>query len=100
MSWDKEVGEIERRQHFAKQMGGKDGIDRQKKRGKLTVRERIDQLVDKGSFHEFMGLTGTSRYERGDLVAFTPKGSVVGTAKLRRRKLVGNSGDFTVRGGS
>jgi acetyl-CoA carboxylase carboxyltransferase component len=100
MSWEKEVGEIERRKHFARQMGGKEGIDRQKKRGKLTVRERIDQLVDKGSFHEFMGLTGSSRYEGGDLVAFTPKGSVVGTAKLDGRKVIVNAGDFTVRGGS
>lgn len=100
MSWEKEVGEIERRRSFAKQMGGKEGIDRQKKRGKLTVRERIDHLVDKESFHEFMGLTGTARYEGSELVAFTPKGSVVGTAKLDGRKVIVNAGDFTVRGGS
>ena len=63
MSWEKEVGEIERRKSLAKQMGGKEGIDRQKKRGKLTVRERIDHLVDKGSFREFMTLSGSARYE-------------------------------------
>jgi acetyl-CoA carboxylase carboxyltransferase component len=47
-----------------------------------------------------MGLTGTARYEGSELVAFTPKGSVVGTAKLDGRKVIVNAGDFTVRGGS
>src|SRR5690242_3274775 len=100
MSWEKEVGEIERRKKLASQMGGKEGIERQKKRGKLTVRERIDHLVDKDSFREFMTLSGTARYEGSDLVGFTPKGSVVGMARLEGRKVVINGGDFTVRGGS
>jgi acetyl-CoA carboxylase carboxyltransferase component len=100
MSWEKEVGELGRRKVFAGQMGGNEGVERQKKRGKLTVRERIDQLVDKGSFQEFMGLTGTGRYQGNDLVSFTPKGSVVGIGKLDGRKVVINAGDFTVRGGS
>ncbi len=100
MSWEKEVGEIEHRKQLARQMGGKEGIERQKKRGKLTVRERIDHLVDKDSFREFMTLTGTARYEGSDLVGFTPKGSVVGMARLDGRKVVVNGGDFTVRGGS
>jgi acetyl-CoA carboxylase carboxyltransferase component len=100
MSWEKEVGELGRRKAFASQMGGKEGVERQKKRGKLTVRERVDQLVDKGSFQEFMGLTGTGRYQGNDLVSFTPKGAVVGIGKLAGRKVVINAGDFTVRGGS
>jgi len=100
MSWEKEVGELGRRKVLAKQMGGKEGVERQKKRGKLTVRERIDELVDKGSFQEFMGLTGTGHYKGNELVAFTPKGSVVGMGRLDGRKVVINAGDFTVRGGS
>ncbi len=35
-------------------MGGEDGIARQKQQGRLTVRERVDLLVDPGSFEEIM----------------------------------------------
>jgi acetyl-CoA carboxylase carboxyltransferase component len=53
MSWEKEVAEINHRQALARQMGGPEGIERQHKRGKLTVRERIDRLVDDKSWQEF-----------------------------------------------
>ncbi len=46
MSWEKEVLEIERRRHLAKQQGGKEGIAKQHARGRLTIRERIDVLLD------------------------------------------------------
>jgi acetyl-CoA carboxylase carboxyltransferase component len=100
MSWEKEVGEIERRKGLARQMGGAEGIERQHKRGKLTVRERIDRLVDKGSWNEFLTLTGTGRYDGTDLTGFTPKPSVDGEAKIDGRKVIVTGGDFTVRGGS
>jgi acetyl-CoA carboxylase carboxyltransferase component len=100
MSWDKEVAEINRRQAFARQMGGADGIERQRKRGKLTVRERIDRLVDTASWQEFSGLVGTGRYNAGELVGFTPKPAVDGLAKIDGRKAIVTGGDFTVRGGS
>ena len=100
MSWEKEVGEIERRKTFARQMGGAEGVERQRKRGKLTVRERIDRLVDPGSWHEFLSLAGTGRYDDGELVGFTPKPSVDGEARIDGRKVIVTGGDFTVRGGS
>ena len=52
MSWQEEVDEINRRVELAKQMGGPSNVERQHSGGKLTVRERIDRLVDPGSFHE------------------------------------------------
>jgi methylmalonyl-CoA decarboxylase subunit alpha len=100
MSWEKEVGEIERRKVLARQMGGPEGVERQRKRGKLTVRERIDALVDQGSWNEFLGLTGTGRYDGTELTGFTPKPSVDGEAKIDGRKVIVTGGDFTVRGGS
>ena len=81
-------------------MGGPEGIERQHRRGKLTVRERIDALVDAGSFREFHSLAGVGVYEDNALKAFTPRGSVEGTAKLGGRKVILSGGDFTVRGGS
>ncbi len=100
MSWKPEVNELNRRKELARRMGGAEGIARQRERGKLTVRERIDALSDPGSFREFMGLVGRARYEDGKLEDFTPKGVVEGTCTLGGRKVVVTAGDFTVRGGS
>lgn len=100
MVWEKEVEELQRRRTLAKQMGGAEGIERQHSRGKLTVRERIDGLVDPGSFDEFMGLMGAATYKDTQLESFTPKAAVEGVAKINGRKVVLTGGDFTVRGGS
>jgi len=100
MSWQKEVDELQQRLALARQMGGPEGVARQRRDGKLTVRERIDALADPGSFREFMGLTGRGSYEDGTLTGFTPKPVVEGTLRLAGRKAVVTAGDFTVRGGS
>jgi acetyl-CoA carboxylase carboxyltransferase component len=100
MSWQPEIDELHRRKEMAKAMGGAEGIARQRRQGKLTVRERIAALADPGSFDEFMGFSGTGSYEGGKLTHFTPKPSVDGTMRLDGRKVVVSAGDFTVRGGS
>ncbi len=98
--WDPEVAELEQRRTLAHGMGGPDGIARQHGQGKLTVRERIDQLADAGSFREFMGLMGHATYDGTNLTAFTPKAAVEGFCRIDGRKVVVTGGDFTVRGGS
>ncbi len=101
MTWQPEVDELKQRQEFAAQLGGERGIAEQRKRGKLTVRERIDALADPGSFREFAGLVGSGEYnDNHELVGFTPKGAVDGFCTLDGRRAVINGGDFTVRGGS
>jgi acetyl-CoA carboxylase carboxyltransferase component len=100
MSWRKEIDELERRRLLALEMGGEEGIARQRRRGKLTVRERIDALADPGSFREFLTLMGHGVYQGDELVAFTPKPSVDGLCRVGGRKIVVTAGDFTVRGGS
>ena len=100
MSWEKEVEEIKFRQHLASKMGGEEGIRVQHERGKLTVRERIDHLVDPDSFNEFMGMIGRATYDGTELKDFMPKGSVEGFCNLDGRKVVLSAGDFTVRGGT
>jgi acetyl-CoA carboxylase carboxyltransferase component len=100
MSWKPEIDELQQRKDLGKQMGGPEGIERQHSRGKLTVRERIDKLVDPGSFSEFGELVGAARYEGSQLSGFTPKGAVEGVCKLNGRKVILSGGDFTVRGGS
>ncbi|MEE8397478.1 MAG: carboxyl transferase domain-containing protein [Desulfobacterales bacterium] len=100
MTWKPELEELEHRRTLAEKMGGKEGIERQHKRGKLTVRERIEGLADPGSFQEVGGLAGSGSYEDNKLVDFTPSNSVVGFCELNGRKVVFSAGDFTVRGGA
>jgi acetyl-CoA carboxylase carboxyltransferase component len=100
MVWQPEIDELNYRMELARQMGGEEGIARQRRRGKLTVRERIDTLSDPGSFQEIGGLAGSATYEGEKLVAFTPANTVIGISRLGGRKVVLNAGDFTVRGGA
>lgn len=100
MSWQSELDELHHRKELGKQMGGPEGIERQHARGKLTVRERIDKLVDPESFSEFGPLVGAAHYDGNRLTSFTPKGAVEGVCKLNGRKVILSGGDFTIRGGS
>jgi len=100
MSWQPEVDELNRRLELARRGGGPEGLERQRRRGKLTARERVEALADPGSFREFMGLAGRGKYENYELVDFTPKPAVIGFARIDGRKVIVNASDFTVRGGS
>jgi len=100
MVWQPEIDELKHRKHLAEQMGGKEGIERQRKRGKLTVRERIAKLADPDSFQEIGGLAGSATYEDDKLVDFTPSNMVIGICKINGRKVVLSGGDFSVRGGA
>ena len=46
MGWEREIEELRTRERLAREMGGKEKIERQRSGGKLTVRERIEQLLD------------------------------------------------------
>lgn len=100
MSWRDDVDELNRRRALMRRMGGEERIERHHASGKLTARERIDAVVDAGTFREFRSLVGESRYEDGELAHFLPKGAVEGMARFDGRKVVLSAGDFTVRGGS
>ena len=101
MTWESEIAEIAKRKELAKARGGPEGVARQRRRGKLLGNERIDGLLDPGTLTEFMSLVGRPEYdEAGELVAFTPKGSIEGFGKVNGRKVVVSAGDFTVRGGT
>ena len=58
MSWESELEELRRRQQLAQQLGGDARVKRHKDGGKLTVRERIDALLDPGSFREVGSIAG------------------------------------------
>lgn len=82
-------------------MGGVDKVKRQHDQGRLTVRERIDKLIDKGSFHEIGAVSGIGEYDSsGELQKLTPANCVFGRARVDGRTVVVVGDDFTVRGGS
>ncbi|MEM0246361.1 MAG: acyl-CoA carboxylase subunit beta [Desulfurococcaceae archaeon] len=81
--------------------GGKDKIEQQKQKGKLWVRERIEKLLDPGSFVEFQWMrTHRSTYFGLDKQKFYSDGVVVGYGKLDGKVVYVYAQDFTVLGGS
>ena len=73
MSWEKEVKDIKNKRHMAEQMGGKEATDLQHNKGRLTIRERIEGVLDKKSFDEVGKIAGHSEYDtEGTLKNFTP----------------------------
>lgn len=99
--WDEELAELDRRREAALQMGGPERVARQRAAGRLTVRERLDALVDAGSWREVGVLAGRGEYDGGGaLTKFTPTSFITGFARLDGRRVVVCADDFTVRGGA
>ncbi len=74
--------------------GGAERIGKQHAKGKLTARERIDLLLDPGSFHEIDAFA--TRSQDG----FKPESVVTGWGTVDGRTIYVFSQDFTVQGGS
>ena len=101
MNWKKETQEIRLRKRLAKKQGGKKAIALQHTKGRLTLRERIDKLIDKGSFQEQGEIAGGSEVsDQGEITSFTPANFILGFAKINGRQVVVGGEDFTVKGGS
>lgn len=101
MSWEKEIEELRLRQKLAKKMGGEEKVARHVNAGKLTVRDRIDKLLDADSFEEVGSITGKVEYdEKGDLVDMQPANLVTGRGRLDGKRVIVAGDDFTVRGGA
>lgn len=81
--------------------GGQKRIDDQHKKGKLTARERIDLLMDPGSFEEIGMLVEHRAKDFGiDKEVYLGDGVVTGYGTVNRRLVYVFSQDFTVFGGS
>ncbi|HEU5204302.1 MAG TPA: carboxyl transferase domain-containing protein, partial [Candidatus Limnocylindrales bacterium] len=81
--------------------GGRARIDQQHARGKLTARERLDLLVDEGSFQEMGALATHDETDFGLAEQRYPgDGVVAGFGKINGRRVAVFAQDFTVLGGS
>ena len=101
--WNRELKELERRRNIAHQMGGEKNISKQHEKGKMTVRERIDALVDKHSFLERGILAGVPTYDKDEkdrLISLIPCPFVMGIVKINGRRVALHGDDFTIKGAS
>lgn len=80
------------------------GYVRQKQSGKLWVRERVEQLLDSGSFQEVGSVSGTVKWKQTgprseEPIDYVPSNNVQGFGRLRGRKIVFTADDFSIRAG-
>lgn len=101
MTWRKEIEELQVRTRMAHAMGDADKIERHRAAGKLTVRERIEALLDPRSFREIGTLAGKADYdEEGRLRSFTAGNILYGLGRIDGREVVVTGDDYTIRGGA
>ncbi|MCX6609675.1 MAG: acyl-CoA carboxylase subunit beta [Acidobacteria bacterium] len=95
------VAELERRRANAKLGGGPDRLERQRRDGKMTARERIDFLLDEGTFEELDPFVRHRCRDFGmDDQVFDGDGFVTGYGYIHGRLVYVFGQDFTVLGGS
>jgi len=95
------LDKLEQKRGQARKGGGEARIEAQHKRGKLTARERIDLLLDEGSFEEFdMFVEHRCTDFDMDKKKVPGDGVVTGHGQINGRPVYVFSQDFTVFGGS
>ncbi len=98
MNMHEEIRKLEDRRQSINKMGGEERVARQKSRGKMTARERIDYLLDPKTFIEY-GMHATQMgTPNKELVP--ADGVITGTGTINGRPVTVISYDFTVKGGS
>ncbi|MCC7484061.1 MAG: methylmalonyl-CoA carboxyltransferase [Burkholderiales bacterium] len=98
MKFERQVREHAERAARAREMGGPEKLARRRKPGVLDVRERIDRLLDPGTFRE-SGLFGVSYIP--EMRDATPcDGKVTGFGRIEGRRVGVVGYDFTVKGSS
>ncbi|GIU76586.1 MAG: methylmalonyl-CoA carboxyltransferase [Bryobacteraceae bacterium] len=101
LSMEQRIGELRKKRQKIHEGGGPDKLEKHRASGKLTARERIEALVDPGSFME----TGAFAQHRATLFGMAGRevpadGVVTGSAAIAGRLVHVASQDFTVLGGS
>ncbi len=101
MSMEEKIEELRRKKEEMKLGGGKERIVQQHKKGKLTARERIDLLLDNGSFIEMDAFALHHCTDFGmEKKRVLGDGVVTGYGNIDGRLVYVFSQDFTVFGGS
>ena len=94
------ITELEARKEQARNAGSPRAIERQHEKGKLLARERLELLLDPGSFHELDLLARHRAHAAGLEERPYTDGVVTGWGTIDDRKVFVYSQDFTVFGGA
>lgn len=101
MTNKEKIEELRKKRSEAMLGGGQKSIDAQHKRGKLTARERINLLLDKGTFEEMDIFVRHQCRDFGvENTRFYTDGVITGVGKINGRSVAVFSQDFTILGGS
>ena len=94
------LSELAKRKEQALHAGSERSVERQHAKGKMLARERIEFLLDEGSFHELDMLARHRAHDSGLLERPYTDGVVTGWGTIHGRKVFIFSQDFTVFGGA
>ena len=94
------LSELAKRKEQALHAGSEQSVERQHAKGKMLARERIEFLLDEGSFHELDMLARHRAHDSGLLERPYTDGVVTGWGTIHGRKVFIFSQDFTVFGGA
>ena len=98
---DQKIKFLEDKIALAEEAGGKDRVDKQHGRGKLTARERIEFILDNESFVELDKFVEHQNYNFGmEKTKFLGDGVITGYGKIDGRQVFVYAQDFTIFGGA
>src|SRR6201987_4472986 len=101
MNLEQKVAELNRRNQLAEDGGGAKRRERQHKEGKMSARERVEFLLDEGTFEETDKLRTHRCHDFGmDEQKFYGDGFITGYGRIEGRLVFVFAQDFTVFGGS
>ena len=101
MTWNEAINDLDERRKKVNLGGGRARIEAQHKKGKMTARERIEVLLDEGSFVEVDGMIESRIDDFGlDKKRVPGDGVVTGYGTIDGRQVFVASEDFTVIGGT
>ncbi len=99
MAHEDMLAKLEEMRKQAKAMGGEEKLARRRDNGQLNAQERLDALVDEGSFFE-VGLLGRSSYSAKEAAKTPRDGKITGFGRIDGRDVGVVVNDFTTKGAS
>jgi len=99
-NWGPLVQDLNERKEKALAMGGPERVERQRSLGKLPVRERLDLLLDPGSFVEYGQLADHMDPALASKGSFAADGCITGIGEIDGRRVAIAAYDFTIMAGS
>jgi acetyl-CoA carboxylase carboxyltransferase component len=99
--WKEELEELQLRREMVLRMGGPEAIEKFCASGRMHARQRIETLLDPGTFREFGRIAGKGHYDQdGRFRHLDPTNAIIGTGRVEGRKVALHVDDYTIRAGS